>query len=198
MKKILLSKILALTVIFVIFSSLVVQNTKANFVPLPSEPPTEKPIITFSPPIQNQSILTKNELNLTFRIIVPSSWNNYLAPYYSPINKCIQNVTIFASWDAHFTLNTTENNNYSLFLQKIPKGNNTITVNATAVVLYRLPTTEAFQQDEIKFNISSNITFDVEDSELLSPLSLVSIVLIIIVVGLGIFAYLVKKRSNSK
>ena len=194
MKKISIERILVMTVILVIFLSLIVQNTKANFVPLPPEPPTEKPVITFTLSVQNQSILTKNELNLTFSVIVPSSWNNYLAPYYSSINKSIQNVTIFTSWDAQFTLNTTENNNYSLFLKNIPKGNNTIIVIANATVLYRLPTTGAFEQDEIKFDISSNITFDVEDLELLSPISLVSIAMIA-VVGIGIFAYFKKRRS---
>ena len=100
MKKLLIVIIFVMTVILVIFLSLVVQNTKANFVPLPPEPPTEKPAIKFTLPTQNQSILTKNELNLTFSVIVPSSWNNYLGPYYSPVNESIQKVTIFASWDA--------------------------------------------------------------------------------------------------
>ena len=128
-------------------------------------------------------------------MLVPSSWNNYLAPYYLPINKSVQNVTIFTSWDAQFTLNTTENNNYSLLLQNIPKGNNTIIVNVNATVLYRLPTTGAFEQDEVAFNISSNIIFLVEDSDLLSPISLVSII-IVSVVGLGIFAYFKKYRRK--
>ena len=194
MKKMSIDKILVMTVILVIFLSLTVQNTKANFVPLPPEPPTEKPVITFTPSVQNQSILTKNELNLTFRVIIPSSWNDYLAPYYSPINESIQNVTIFASWDAQFTLNTTENNNYSFFLQNIPKGNSTIIVTANATVLYRLPSTGAFEQDEIKFNISSNINFVVEDFELFSPIYIVSIVLIII--GLGIFVFFIKFKRR--
>ncbi len=173
MKKVTIIFLATATLFMICFSIAIVQNVKANFVPLPQEPPTENPKITFTFPIQNQSILTKNELNLTFRVIVPSSWNNYLAPYYSPINESIQNVTIFTSWDAQVNLNITESNNYSLHLQNIPKGNNTITVAANAVVLYRLPTTGAFQQDEIKFNISSNINFVVEDSELLLPISLV-------------------------
>ena len=194
MKKVSISFLTTATLFIIFFSIAIVQNAKGNFVYLPQEPPTEKPKITFTFPIQNQTILTKNELNLTFSAIIPNSWNNYLAPYYSPINKSIQNVTIFTSWDAHFTLNTTENNHYSLLLKNIPKGNNTITVNANAVVLYRLPTTGIFEQDEIKFDISSNITFDVEDLELLSPISLVSIAMIA-VVGIGIFAYFKKRRS---
>lgn len=196
MKKISIERILVMTVILVIFLSLVVQNTKANFVPLPPEPPTEKPVITFTLPVQNQSILTKNELNLTFSVIVPSSWNNYLAPYYSPINKSIQNVTIFTSWDAQFALNTTENNNYSLHLENIPKGTNTITVTVNATVLYRLLATGAFEQDETKFNISSNINFEVNDSESLFPILLV-LIIIIAVVGLGIFAYFKKYRMKN-
>ena len=196
MKKMWLSRILVTTVIFLVYFSLVVQNTKANFVPLPLEPPVDKPKITFTLPIQNQSILTKNELNLTFSVIVPSSWNDYLAPYYSPINKSIQNVTIFASWNSHFSLNTTENNNYSLLLKNIPEGNNTITVNVNATVLYRLPTTGIFQQDEIKFDISSDINFVVEDLELFSPILLVFIV-IIAVVGFGIFVYFKKYRRKN-
>ena len=196
MKKNIRNKILVYSLVFVIyFSIILVQNTKANFVPLPQEPPTEKPAITFTLLTQNQSILTKNELNLTFSVIVPSSWNNYFAPYYSPINKSVQNVTIFTSWDDIFTLNTTENNNYSIFLQNIPQGNNTIIVTANATVLYRLSATGAFEQDEIKFDISSNITFNVEDSELLSPISLVSIILIIIV-GFVIFMFFKKFKRR--
>ena len=196
MKKSLIDRILVMTVILVIYLSLVVQNTKANFVPLPQEPPTDKPAIIFTLPIQNQSILTKNELNLAFSVIVPSSWNNYLAPYYAPINKSIQNVTIFTSWDAQFALNTTENNNYSLHLENIPKGTNTITVTVNATVLYRLLATGAFEQDEIKFNISSNINFEVNDSESLFPILLVSII-IIAVVGLGIFILFKKHKRRS-
>ena len=194
MKKVTINLLATATLFITFFSIVIVHSAKANFVPLPQEPPTEKPIITFTLPVQNQSILTKNELNLTFSVIIPSSWNNYLAPYYSPINKSIQNVTVFASWDAQFTLNTTEKNNYSLFLQNIPKGNSTIIVTANATVLYRLPSTGAFEQDEIKVNISSNINFVVEDFELFSPIYIVSIVLIII--GLGIFTFFIKFKRR--
>ncbi len=196
MKKVSIILLTTTTLFIICFSIAIVQNVKANFVPLPQEPPTENPKITFTLPIQNQSILTINELNLTFRVIIPSSWDNYLAPYYSPINKSIQNVTIFTNWDAQFTLNTTDSNNYSLHLQNIPKGNNTIAVNANAVVLYRLPTTEIFEQDEIQFDISSDIIFVVEDLELFSPILLVFIV-IIAVVGLGIFILFKKHKRRS-
>ena len=165
-----LTKPLVTSIIFLLITSpLIAQNAKANFIPLPQEPPTEKPEIIVTTPIQNQSILTENQLNLTFTVDIPNSWQNYLGPYYTPINESIQNITILTSWKNNYSLNRTENNNYSLNLQNIPKGNNTISINVYATVLYRSPSTGPFDQDEINFSVSKTVDFEVKESE---PLNL--------------------------
>ena len=183
-----LHKPLMTAIIFLLIASpLIDQNTKANFIPLPQEPPTEKPEIILTTPFQNQSILTKNELNLTFTIKIPNSWNDYLGPYYTPINESIQNITVFTSWKNNYSLNRTENQTYSLNLQNIPKGNNTISINVNATVLYRLPSTGPFDQDEINFNANTTINFTVEDPESLPEMQFYIITtLIVVFVGAGI------------
>ena len=50
-----------------------------------------------------------------------------------------------------------------------------------------------FEQDEIQFDVSSDIIFVVEDLELFSPILLIFIV--IIAVGIGVFAYYKRRRS---
>jgi len=184
------------TIFLLVASPLIIKNTKANFISLPQEPPTEKPEITLTTPIQNQSILTKNELNLTFTIKIPNSWHDYLGPYYTPINESIQNITIFTSWKNNYSLNRTETNSYSLNIENIPKGNNTISVNVYATVLYRLPSTGPFDQDEINFNVSTTISFEVKDSE---PLNLVHVYFLaaalIAFIGAGTLVYFEKYRK---
>jgi hypothetical protein len=137
---------------------------EANFIPLPSEPPKETPIITLFYPQKNNTVIAGNGLNFTYSVSIPASWKDYLAPVYSPIEESVSSISLFL--DTGYLANNEYSvlGNHSKIIQPLSEGNHTLIVYVYATVSYRPKGTDPLWYINYDSTGSTTIYFEIDNT----------------------------------